>query len=38
MAHVYALHREIPPSLQGESEDYARMQEFASGGVGYRSI
>ena len=32
MAHVYALHREIPPFLRGESEDHARMQEFSSGG------
>ena len=37
MAHVYALHREIPPSLRGESEDHARMQEFSSGGGGGRS-
>ena len=33
VAHVYALHREIPPSLRGESEDHARMQEFSSGGI-----
>ena len=32
VAHVYALHREIPPSLRGESEDHAQMQEFSSGG------
>ena len=33
VAHMYALHREIPPSLRGESEDHARMQEFSSEGI-----
>ena len=33
VAHVYALSREIPPSLRGKSEDHARMLEFSSGGI-----